>query len=619
MNLLSAENLAKSFSDKWLFRNLFIGISQGEKIALVGRNGSGKSTLMSILTGTLPPDEGNIGLRKGISVGFLNQNPVFDDELTVLETAFAGDNPVLKAIRDYEHSLTAGNDDLLEKAIEQMEQLKAWEYENQITQILGQLGVTDLEKKMGQLSGGQRKRVALAKLLIEAPDLLLLDEPTNHLDLSSIEWLENYLSNQNTTLLLVTHDRYFLDKVCNRIVALENGKIYRYEGNYGYYLEKKAEREANEASVLAKNQNLYRRELEWIRRQPKARGTKAQYRVDAFDDLKEKVNRKKEDGNLELNLKMKRQGSKILELEHLSKAFGEQMIVKDFSYTFKNQDRIGIVGRNGVGKSTFLNMLTQQIAPDSGRAEPGDTTTFGYYTQTGLDFREDQRVIDVVKDIAEVITLGSGETISASQFLTQFQFAPAMQYTPVEKLSGGEKRRLQLLKILIKNPNFLILDEPTNDLDIETLNVLEAFLQNFPGCLLLVSHDRYFMDRLVENLFVFEGDGKIRNFNGNYTDYREWQDEQKNTKSLPPVAVPKKEAAPVQNGSKRKLSFKEQQEYENLEMEIAAMEFRRDELTGKINTGGGHEELTAWAKEVQKLESEIALKSDRWLELAEWI
>ena len=623
MNYLSAENLSKSFGEKYLFKNLTVGISQGEKVALVGQNGSGKTTLLNILAGVLPPETGTVSLRKGISVGYLNQNPAFDEALSVMDTVLASDNPVVQAVKNYELQLVAGDDDGLTHALEQMESLQAWDFETNIKQILGRLGIHDFDKKIAALSGGQRKRVALAKLLIDQPDLILLDEPTNHLDLDTIEWLENQLAAQNTTLLLVSHDRYFLDKVCNRIISLENGKLQRYEGNYGYFLEKKAEREMAQASELSKDQNIFRRELEWIRKQPKARGTKAQYRVDAFEELKDKVSQKKSDSKLELNVKMARQGSKILEIDHLSKSFGDHTLIRNFSYVFKKQDRIGIIGKNGVGKSTFLNMLTGSLSPDTGTIEVGETTAYGYYTQMELTFKENQRVIDVVKEIAEVITLGSGETLSVSQFLTHFQFPPAVQYTPVEKLSGGEKRRLQLLKVLVKNPNFLILDEPTNDLDITTLNVLEDFLHNFKGCLVLVSHDRYFMDKLVEHLFIFEGEGHIRDFNGNYTDYREWLSEnpdygKTDSRKLPENGKNTPTEPVVAEETRRKLSFKEQKEFETLEAEMAALEEKKATLLEKMTVGSEvYAEVAAWGKALEETEAQLAQKTDRWLALAE--
>ncbi len=663
MNYLSAESVSKSFGDRWLFKNISFGISRGEKVALVGNNGSGKTSLLNILAGIMPPDEGLVSIRKGISIGYLSQEPLFDESKTVLDTLFATDNPALNAIKDYEACMAAADSgvdtsgrsagavdthDKLHEVMERMDAFKAWDYEVKIKQILGKLGISDLDKPVSQLSGGQRKRVAMARVLIEEPDLLIMDEPTNHLDLETIEWLENTLATQQQALLLVSHDRYFLDRACNTIVELDNGKLFRYQGNYPYFLEKKAERESAESAEIDKAKNLMRKELEWMRRQPKARGTKAQYRIDAFHELKDKASQKKADPSLELSVKTSRQGGKIMELKHISKSFGPQLLVKNFSYVFKKKDRVGIVGRNGVGKTTFLNMLTGQLQPDSGKIDKGDTTTFGYYSQSALDFREDQRVIDLVKEIAEVITLGNGETITASQFLQHFQFPPATQYKFISKLSGGEKRRLQLLKVLIQNPNFLILDEPTNDLDIQTLNILEDFLSNFPGCLMLVSHDRYFMDHLVDHLFVFEGEegtppGHIRDFPGNYTDYRDWlaekeAEEKQSTgkrnaaprevanpsvevvpKNEAPKAISNQEIVKPEAVQKRKLSFKEKQEYETLEKEIAALEKKKEMLVEKLNRGSDdHAELTDWAKEIQQLDEAISAKSDRWLELAEW-
>lgn len=627
MNYLSAESISKTFGDRWLFKNLTFGISKGEKIALVGINGSGKTTLLNVLAGVFPPDEGLVSTRKGISVGYLGQNPVFDEEKTVLDTLFSEKNPIMDAIKQYEdslnHQVTDADFDRLSKAIERMDDLKAWDYEVKVKQILGRLGIHDMDKQVRLLSGGQRKRVAMARVLIEEPDLLIMDEPTNHLDLETIEWLEKLLATQNQSLLLVSHDRYFLDAASNEIVELDNGRLHRYKGNYAYFLEKKAEREMAEAAEIDKAKNLLKKELDWMRRQPQARGTKAQYRIDAFYELKDKASQKKVESQLELNVKTTRQGGKIIEVEHIQKSFGEQKIIDNFSYTFKKKDRIGIIGKNGVGKSTFLNMLTGQVAPDSGTIDKGDTTTFGYYSQNSLEFTPTQRVIDIVKDIAEVITLGSGETITASQFLQHFQFPPATQYNMVSKLSGGEKRRLQLLRVLIQNPNFLILDEPTNDLDIVTLNILEDFLLNFPGCLLLVSHDRYFMDRLVENLFVFEGDGVISSYPGNYSDYREWMQEQEalpkgETPKLKSVVEAPKPVAAV--ADKRKLSFKEKQEYETLEKEIEQLEAKKEEFVQKLTGGSAnHGDISEWSQEIQKLDNQIAAKSDRWLELAEFI
>ncbi|SFH19962.1 ABC-F family ATP-binding cassette domain-containing protein [Pontibacter chinhatensis] len=627
MNFLSAENISKSFGDRWLFKNLSFGISQGQRVVLVGVNGSGKTTLLNVLAGKLPPDEGSVSVRKEISIGYLGQNPEFDEELTVQQTIFAMQNETLQLIKEYEAAIANPNtgDEKMQKLMERMDELQAWDFEVKVKQILSKLGITNLDAKVKHLSGGQRKRVAMARVLIEEPDMLILDEPTNHLDLDTIEWLEGMLSTQNTTLLMVTHDRYFLDKVANEIAELENGEIYTYKGNYSYFLEKKAEREQSAAAETEKARNLMRKELDWIRRQPKARGTKAKYRVDAFEELKEKAAKKTAGPQLELSVKTTRQGGKIIEVEHISKSFGEKKIVDDFSYVFKKKDRIGVVGPNGAGKSTFLNMLTGKLQPDSGIIEAGQTTVFGYYTQDELEYKEDQRVIDIVKEIAEVVEMANGEVITASQFLQHFQFAPPQQYTFVSKLSGGEKRRLQLLRVLIKNPNFLILDEPTNDLDIITLNILEDFLLNFGGCLIIVSHDRYFMDRLVEHLFVFEGEGKIRNFAGNYSDYREWQKEQEKQDKLQQdeakaaTPAPVAEKKPEQPNNKRKATYNEKKEYEQLEKEIARLETRKAEIIDTMNNGGvtDHEALHALAAELESINEQLEEKEFRWLELAE--
>lgn len=624
MNYLSAENISKSFGDKWLFKGITLGLSRGDKVALIGANGTGKTTLMTILAGLTPPDEGVVSTRKEIRVGYLDQAPDFDHELPIIEVLFGGKNPVAAAVKEYERALLSGDDAALSNAIELVDSLEAWDFEARVKEILGKLGLYDVDAKIGTLSGGQRKRVALAKVLIESPDLVILDEPTNHLDLSMVEWLENYLNTQNTTLLLVTHDRYFLDTVCNTIVELDNGSLFTYKGNYAYFLEKKADREANEASEIDKARNLYRKELDWIRRQPKARGTKAKYRVDAFEDTKEKAQQRKYDNQMALNIKMTRLGSKIVELNSVGKRFGDKNIIDNFLYTFKKGDRIGIVGKNGAGKSTLLNMITGALRPDNGQVVRGDTVQFGYYQQSDLQYRDGQRVVDWVKDVAEVIRLGTGQTVTASQYLQAFLFPPNKQGTLIEKLSGGEKRRLQLLRVMMEEPNFLILDEPTNDLDITTLNVLEEFLMNFPGCLLIVSHDRYFLDRLVDHLFVFEDNGHIRDFPGNYTDYRNFLAENKesnagNGKQSTVQSLPASTTVPTPVAtSKRKLSFKEQKELENLEADMAKMEVKKAALIEKLNVGSeSHEEITKWAKEIERLNAELEEKEMRWLELSE--
>ncbi len=536
MNLLSAENISKNYADRWLFQNLNFGLQLGQRIAFVGINGTGKTTLMRVLAGLENPDTGLVTRRQGIRVTYLGQQPVFDESLSVEETIFASQNDTLRAVKAYERVVNDPNHDPdeLQTVMERMDALNAWDYESQVQQILGKLGILGelLTRNVSQLSGGQRKRVALARVLIEEPDVLLLDEPTNHLDLSTIEWLENRLNSPSLTLLMVTHDRYFLDKVATEIVELDKGTMYRYQGNYAYFVEKKADRELREATEVEKARNLFRKELEWMRRMPQARGTKQKARIDAFYITKEKASTNLSKQQLELSVKTTRQGGKIIEAEHLNKKFGDKVVLDDFSYVFKKKDRIGLVGPNGAGKSTLLNMLTGKLKPDSGQVDVGQTTVFGYYTQTELEFDPTQRVIDIVKEVAEVVELANGDVLTASQFLTLFLFPPAQQYTLVSKLSGGEKRRLQLLRVLVKNPNFLILDEPTNDLDLGTLNILEDFLLHFSGCLLIVSHDRYFLDNLAEHLFVLEPGGAVLNFPGNYTDYRDYLAERETEAAL---------------------------------------------------------------------------------------
>ncbi|WP_045688971.1 ABC-F family ATP-binding cassette domain-containing protein [Hymenobacter sp. AT01-02] len=635
MNLLSAENLSKNYADRWLFRELNFGLQQGQRVALVGINGSGKTTLLRILAGLEPPDSGEVSVRKDTRVAFLGQQPVFDESLNVEQTIFASQNDTLAAIRDYEHVVNDPNHSPndLQRVMELMDTYNAWDYDAQVKQILGRLGILGdlLERPVSKLSGGQRKRVALARVLIEEPDVLILDEPTNHLDLATIEWLENRLATPSLTLLMVTHDRYFLDRVANEIVELDQGRVHRYQGNYSYFVEKKAEREQMETVEVEKARNLLRKELEWMRRQPQARGTKQKARIDAFYETQEKAKTKLKGPDLELSVKTTRQGGKIIEVEHLHKQFGGKVVLNDFSYVFKKKDRIGLIGPNGAGKSTLLNMLTGKLQPDSGVVDAGQTTVFGYYTQTELDFDPSQRVIDIVKEVAEVVEMADGSQVTASQFLQHFQFPPAQQYTLVSKLSGGEKRRLQLLRVLIKNPNFLILDEPTNDLDIITLNILEDFLLNFQGCLIIVSHDRYFMDALVEQVFALEPGGKIRQFPGNYTDYREWQKDQdaetaarppKATASAAPVAAPPTPAPTAASAStpKRKATFAEKKEYENLEKEIEQLEALKQQLIEKLNSGtGNHQELADWAAQLKRTDQDLDSKGERWLELADFV
>ncbi|MCM0042029.1 MAG: ABC-F family ATP-binding cassette domain-containing protein [Algoriphagus sp.] len=632
MNYLSVENLSKAFGERKLFSNISFGIAQGQKIALVGINGAGKSTLMKIIMGLEIPDTGQVALNQSVKIAYVHQNPVFESNLSIYQTIFDQSNSeILQVIESYHKAMLDAergidNSDQMSKLFEKMDALQAWDFEYQVKEVLGKLGLHDTELAVGNLSGGQRKRVALAKAILEKPDLLLLDEPTNHLDLETIEWLEDYLSKANLALFMVTHDRYFLEKVTNEILELDQGKIHRYQGNYGYFLDKKAERMQIEDIEIEKAKSLYKKELDWIRRQPKARGTKAKYRVDAFEETKEKAFTKREERDIELTVSTQRLGNKILEIEKISKAFDDKTLVKDFSYIFKKKDRIGIIGPNGAGKTTFLKMITGLLDPDQGKVTAGQTTAFGYYRQEEDRFDEEKRLIDVVKEIAEVVVLDKGQTITVSQFLTQFGFPPKQQFTPIGKMSGGERRRLQLLLVLIKNPNFLILDEPTNDLDLMTLNILEEFLDTFPGCLIIVSHDRYFMDRLVEHLFVFEGEGVIRDFPGNYTDFREWEAE--NAEQKPnPSAQPKVESKPVQlevpviqevASPKLKASYKQKQEFKKVNETIAQLEAEKATLTDQITVGTPDVGLLlTWTTRLQAIDGELEELELSWLELSD--
>ncbi|WP_057936906.1 ABC-F family ATP-binding cassette domain-containing protein [Algoriphagus resistens] len=632
MNYLSVENLSKAFGERKLFSNISFGISQGQKIALVGINGAGKSTLMKIIMGLEIPDTGQVGINQQVKVAYVHQNPVFEGTMSIYQTIFDQSNSeVLKVIEDYHKAMLEaerGIDNSAKMAVlfEKMDAFQAWDFEYQVKEVLGKLGLHDTDLPVGTLSGGQRKRVALAKAILEKPDLLLLDEPTNHLDLETIEWLEDYLAKANLALFMVTHDRYFLEKVTNEILELDQGKVHRYLGNYGYFLDKKEERMEIEDIELEKAKSLYKKELDWIRRQPKARSTKAKYRVDAFEDTKEKASQKREERDIQLTVTTQRLGNKIIEIEKINKAFGDKTIVNDFSYTFKKKDRIGIVGPNGAGKTTFLNMITGQMAPDSGTVAIGQTTAFGYYKQEEGSFDEEKRLIDIVKEVAEVVTIAGGATITVSQFLTQFGFPPKQQHTPVAKLSGGERRRLQLLMVLIKNPNFLILDEPTNDLDLMTLNTLEEFLDTFPGCLIIVSHDRYFMDRLVEHLFVFEGEGEISDFPGNYSEFRETEKSQepraKSQEEKTQVASSKNQDQKgqdfVSSPAKVKASFKQKNEFKEVNAAIAKLEKEKAAITEKISIGiADHEELIKQSNRIGEIDAELEELELTWLELSE--
>jgi len=621
MNYLSVENITKSFGERVLFENISFGLAQGEKVALVGINGSGKSTLLKILMSEESPDSGDLSFRNEIKVGFLSQNPQFQSGQNAMQAIFSSNHESLNIIKEYEH--LAENPDMDEKQqnrfqelMEKMEAHQLWDYESQVQQILGQLGINDIKQSVENMSGGQKKRVALAAQLIVKPEVLILDEPTNHLDINIIEWLENYLATQNMTLLMVTHDRYFLDRVCNGILEIDRQQIFKYKGNYEEFLLKKEEREANEQLEVDKARNLMKKEQEWMRRMPKARGTKAKYRVDAFQDLKEKATKNLKKEQVELEVSQKRMGGKILELKKISKEFEEKKLFENFSYTFKKGDRIGIVGQNGTGKSTFLNIITQKLNPDSGELDLGINTQFGYYKQQEIQFDGSKKVIDVVLEIAEHFTLPDGNQITAAQFLNKFLFPPKQQHDFVHKLSGGEKRRLQLLLVLIKNPNFLILDEPTNDLDLQTLSILEDFLNRFQGCLIIVSHDRYFMDNLTEQLFLFEGDNQIKIFNGNYTDYRTTKDQISKTKSDKGKESSTKEKHKAED--KQKLSYKEKRELESIDSEIPKLNIRKEQLETKLASGDGDpDDFTKWGKELNAINQELEEMEMRWLELSE--
>jgi ATP-binding cassette subfamily F protein uup len=623
VNYLSVERLTKSFDEKQLFEEITFGLEQGQKAALVGVNGCGKSTLLKVIAGLLHPNSGEVTFRKGISLSILTQNPEFADEDTVMQAVFSKDREELKAIRDYESALlkmekNPESEVDLSPFIEQMDALNAWDYEHQVKEILGKLGIHTLDQKMGELSGGQKKRVALAQCLVVKPHVLILDEPTNHLDLEIIEWLEEYLATQNLTLLMVTHDRYFLDRVTNEILEIDAGQIFKYHGNYSDFLQQKSEREEQQAVTVGKAKNLLKKELEWMRRQPKARGTKAKYRIDAFYDVKEKASQTVTKSEMEVNLKSDRQGKKIMEIKHISKIFDEKKVIDDFSYVFQRKERIGIVGANGAGKSTFLNILTQNLTPDLGELDIGQTTKFGYYTQDEAVFDPQMKVIEVVKEVAEFIQLADGSEVSASNLLTQFLFLPSVQYNLVGKLSGGEKRRLQLLRVLMANPNFLVLDEPTNDLDIMTLNVLEDYLDKFDGCLMIVSHDRYFMDKLVDHLFVFEGQGLIRDFPGNYTDYRATEGGIKSVKNEgQKPSNTKKNISKEAVESPRKMTFNEKRELEQIEKELSHRESQKKAIEDALAKETDYEKLTALGIELDQIKTLAEVKELRWLDLSE--
>lgn len=620
-NIVSVEKMSKRYGDRILFEDIVFGIEKGEKVALIAQNGTGKTSLLNILAGIESPDTGGVAFNKDYRTGYLPQDPDVAKFHLVSDYIFNDQNPQQHVIKEYELAIEHGDINAIEKATNAVDALNAWDYEVRIKQIITSFQVPGFETEIKTLSGGQKKRLALAALLIDQPDFIILDEPTNHLDLEMIEWLENYLTQQNITVLLVTHDRYFLDRVCNRILEMDQTKLYQYDGDYEYFLEKKNERMFNESRETDKAKNSYRTELEWIRKMPKARGTKSKSRIQAFDAIKEKALRKSGYQELKFDVKMNRIGGKILELKNIQKKYGDKNIIKGFDYTFKRGDKIGIVGKNGVGKSTFLNIITGDEPIDSGKLNKGETIIMGYFKQDNIKLPNDTRVIDAIKNIADIIPTANGGHITASQMLTAFHFPPDRQYTFVSKLSGGEKRRLYLLTLLMHNPNFLILDEPTNDLDLLTLNALEEFLQYFAGCLIIVSHDRYFLDKLVDQLFVFEGDGLISIYNGTYSEYREYT----KLKEKEALAAKKNnnntinvETKAPEKSNKNKLTYKEKFEFETLEKELPQFEKEKQELEEKLNQGSSnHEELLQWGQRLEFLIGDIDSKSLRWLELSE--
>ncbi|GGD02313.1 ABC-F family ATP-binding cassette domain-containing protein [Hyunsoonleella pacifica] len=615
MNYLTVENISKSYGELTLFENISFSIHKDQKIAFVAKNGTGKTSILNILSGSDTADSGNIIYRKDIKVSFLSQDPNFDKSLSVEDTILASDNPTLKIITNYEKALLNPEDtENYQAAFDAMERHQAWDFETLYKQILFKLKLENLEQKVSTLSGGQKKRLALANALINKPDLLILDEPTNHLDLEMIEWLEDFFAKENITLFMVTHDRYFLERVCNEIIELDNGSLYNYKGNYSYYLEKKEERKERDDVEAEKTKQLFKKELEWMRRQPKARTTKSKSRIDDFFEIKHKAHQRRKEHELQLELNMERLGSKILEFHKVSKAFKDKTILNSFDYTFKKGERIGIIGKNGTGKTTFLNILTQTDKPDSGKVVKGETVKFGYYTQNGISIKPEQKVIEVIKEFGDYIPLKKGRQISAQQLLERFLFSRKKQYDFVEKLSGGERKRLYLCTVLIQNPNFLILDEPTNDLDIVTLNVLESFLLDFPGCIIVVSHDRYFMDKIIDHLFVFKGESVIEDFPGNYSDYRTYEDSQP---VIAKVADDKKEKHSWKQNEASKLSFNEEKELRNIESKLNSLAFDKKELENKFNNPNlSQDEIKSLSEELQNLIEVIETKEERWFELS---
>ena len=612
MNYLNVENISKSYGEVTLFKGITFSIHKGQKIAFVAKNGTGKTSILKIISGEDSSDSGNITYRKNIAVSFLSQDPKFDDSLTIEQSVFNSENPILKVIANYEKAILKSEDEEnYQKAFEDMELFQAWDFETQYKQILFKLKLDKINQKVGELSGGQKKRLSLANALINKPDLLVLDEPTNHLDLEMIEWLESYFAKENITLFMVTHDRYFLERVCNEILELDQGELHSYKGNYSYYLDKRKDRVERQAIEHGKVKQLFKKELSWMRKQPKARTTKSKSRIDDFKEIKQRAQQRRVEHEVQLELNMERLGTKIVELVKVSKSYEDKVILDQFNYMFQRGERVGIIGKNGTGKSTFLDILTGKTGPESGKIIIGDTVKFGYYTQNGIKVKEDQKVIDVVRDFGDFIPLKKGKQISAQQLLERFLFSRQKQYDFVEKLSGGERKRLYLCTILIQNPNFLILDEPTNDLDIVTLNVLESFLLDFPGCVIVVSHDRYFMDKVVDHLLVFKGNGDVEDFPGNYSDYRSYED------SKPVFKKEPKKDKIWKGSSKNKLSYNEEKELKNIETKIKSLVHKKKELEKEfVNDSLSQDKILLMSKKLEKVINEINTREERWFELS---